>query len=569
MRQIWKSSIARSLFSGFVFLIIPSLLISFIANYINMSNARIVVMQSYENYMTLLTRQLDDRLGRFQSLGQVLLADETINYINEYPVDDTERILGYAKLLNSLQLLTYTNEFDGEITVYLKNKQRKLTSRLGVAPLENSDPALAVHDGDSANRRWRVTAGAAGERLTYIINPNPSAQAKNTVVKIEINVASMQRFLSGLDIPGDGAGFLVDGDGGMIAGASPFGIHAGDVYGAMYPDTGPAVYEQDGKKYHVLYQRSATGLQLVLYYPQDILARPIIIIRNWLIAATGLSVFLAFGFTVLTYRNLLMPIQRLIAGMRRVSAGDLKARIEENEKEDLGFMFHQFNTMTGRIDQLVNDVYVEKIKNQQAQLDFLQSQINPHFLYNSLYTIYHLINSDDQQAAGSMTLYLGDYFRLATRMRKEIISGREEMAMIETYINIQKMRFPDKIAFHVAMEDGIADVMIPRLVIQPLVENALVHGLEKANRNGNIWVTGAKHGDHITISIEDDGKGMDAGALHALQQSLDGKDDAASGCGLINTHRRIRLRYGPQSGLTLEHRPSGGMRATIALWQKE
>jgi two-component system, sensor histidine kinase YesM len=575
MRNIWRSSVARSLFGGFIFLLIPSLLISFIANYYSMTSARDVVIHSYENYMTLLDKQLDDRLDRFQSLVQVLLTDSSINYINEYPLDDADRIQGYVKTLQQLQFLTYSNEFEGEITVYLKNKNRILTSRLGVAPLDKKDPALLITNVSADNGRWYVTESAqtstgAGKRLTYILNPNSSVNDTNTVAKIDVNTSSIQRFLLSLDIPGGGGGFLIDGKENIIEGGNPYGVNVPDIEHLVNQGSGEAVIDYKGRKFQILTGKSATtGLKLVMYFPQDLMAQSIFSIRNWLIVATALSVLLSIVFTFFTYKNLLMPIQKLIGGMRRVSTGDLKTRIPEDVKEDFGFAFHQFNSMTGRIEQLVNEVYVEKIKNQQAHLDFLQSQMNPHFLYNCLYTVYHLINSDDKQAAGNMTLYLGDYFRLATRMKKETVSVREEMKMIETYINIQKVRYPEKIGFHVAMDESIMNVMIPRLIIQPIVENAIIHGLEKANRNGSIWVAGVICDDGIRITVEDDGRGIDEDKMIELQRSLATEDDNTPGYGLINTHRRIRLSYGPLSGLHIERREPSGVRVTMILQRKE
>ena len=569
MKNIWRSSIARSLFGGFIFLIIPSLLISFIANYYSMDSARNVVMRSYENYMALLGRQLDDRLDRFQSLAQVLLSDPTINYINEYPLDDGDRIQGYVKMLQQLQFLTYSNEFNGEITIYLKNKGRMLTSRLGAARLDPEDPALNIVNGSDLNGRWRVTDSATGKQLTYILNNGYSAGDMNTVAKIDVDTSSIQRFLFNLDAPGGGAGFLVDGNGAIISGGNPYGISNSLMADISARDSKQFLFDHNKKAYQVLSNESAsTGLKLVMYFPQDKMAEPVFSIRNWLIVASVLSVVLALVFTFLTYKNLLVPIQRLIGGMRLVSQGDLKTRIMENEKEDLGFMFHQFNSMTGQIDQLVNEVYVEKIKNQQAQLDFLQSQINPHFLYNSLYTAYHLINSDDKDAAARMTLYLGDYFRFATRMKNEMVPVREEMVMIETYINIQKMRYPDKIGYHADLPEAVLDAVIPRLIIQPVVENAIVHGLEKANRGGNIWISGAAEDGCIRIAVDDDGRGMADDELLRLQACLASDDDNGPGYGLINTHRRIRLRYGPGSGLAVERRSPAGFRVMISLWEK-
>ncbi len=570
MKNVLKSSIARILFGGFMLMFIPSMFIGFIVNYVSLSTTKKAVFESYSNYTNLLISQLDERLSKFESLATVLMVDDSLNYINYFPMEDSERIWTYVKTLKQLQVLTYSNEYNGEITVFLKNKSRLLSSRLGIAPLAEEDPVNQLDSASPTNARWLVETTPSGfnmgNRLTYTINPSADRQEKNIFVRISINVESMQKFIQNLYIPGDGVGYLIDGNGSLIMGANPDEIDVNDLNLQIGNIDRDFTYNSQGKRFWVISKQSAkTGLRLVMYFAEGKVTQPIYNIRIWLVAAISLSMLLAVLFSVMTYKNLLTPLYRLIGGMKKVSRGDLKARIPETEKEELGFLFHQFNNMAGQMDSLVNEVLEEKFKNQQAQLDFLQSQINPHFLYNCLYTVYHLINSDNKQAAIDMTLYLGDYFRFATHANKETVTLKDEMINIETYLNIQKMRYPDKLNCHISLDESILQIPVPRLAIQPIVENAIIHGLEKTARPGNIWITGRMEEGCITLVVEDDGKGITDEKLEELNRGLSDSSIEGSGCGLFNTHRRIVLRYGEASGLSLMQRIPSGMRVIISI----
>ena len=128
MKNVLKSSIARILFGGFMLMFIPSMLIGFIVNYVSLSTTKKAVFESYSNYTNLLLSQLDERLSKFESLATVLMVDDSLNYINYFPMEDNERIWTYVKTLKQLQVLSYSNEYNGEITVFLKNKSRLLSS---------------------------------------------------------------------------------------------------------------------------------------------------------------------------------------------------------------------------------------------------------------------------------------------------------------------------------------------------------------------------------------------------------------------------------------------------------
>jgi two-component system sensor histidine kinase YesM len=326
--------------------------------------------------------------------------------------------------------------------------------------------------------------------------------------------------------------------------------------------TGQFTYQQN----RVVFNKSdSSGLTLGMYFPEKQIMAPMLGIRKWiivmLITCTGLIII----FTLLTYNNLLLPIYKLIAAMSEVKSGNLKVRISEKHNDEFGFMFMQFNSMINQIDTLINEVYMEHLKQQQAQLKFLQSQINPHFLYNCLNFIYQMVMAENTDGAAKMALFLGRYFRFATKSNKDLVMIKEELDSVDAYINIQQMRYPGKINFHLEVPDSLIDINIPRLIIQPIVENAFVHGLEPSNGPGNIWIKACCERETIKIIIEDDGIGIKPEELDAINRTLDGINQIDHGYGLNNTHWRLKLRFGENAGINIERRLPRGTRVILKI----
>jgi two-component system sensor histidine kinase YesM len=251
--------------------------------------------------------------------------------------------------------------------------------------------------------------------------------------------------------------------------------------------------------------------------------------------------------------------------MQQIQAGNMHVRMPIDGADEFGFVYRQFNTMAKRIRDLIDEVNLEHLRLQEAELKMLQSQINPHFLYNSLNFIYQMAEAQDHENVARMAHYLGRYFRFATRSGTNTVRLREELDNVVAYIEIQRLRYPNRIEYRESVPEDLKDVSVPRLLLQPLVENAFVHGLDVREGSGEIRVHGARHGGVLQLQITDNGVGISASRLVQINSQLSNPLDGGKHIGLQNVAWRVRLRFGELGQLRMESQPGVGTTVWVTL----
>ncbi|MDF2662606.1 MAG: histidine kinase, partial [Paenibacillus sp.] len=323
---------------------------------------------------------------------------------------------------------------------------------------------------------------------------------------------------------------------------------------------------QDGT-YIVNYVRSESlGWFLVDIVPLQSVFAPIVTSRNLFYASICLLMALGVLVTLLLYRNVQRPIRMLIQGVQRIKDGQYSARLKRQPNNEFDFLFGSFNEMAGQIGDLIEKVYKETLRSKEATLKQLQSQINPHFLYNCLFYIKNMSNLGDKDAVSAMALNLGEYYRYSTRLEKPTASLAEEMKLIENYLTIQTMRM-QRFHYEIDIPEPMLSLDIPRLLVQPLVENAIVHGVENSARFGLITITGMQEDEVRWIVVEDNGPGLSMEQIAELQRKVASPQDEETGFGLWNTHQRLVHKYGGRSGLIFGRSESGGLRVEL-VWEE-
>lgn len=262
------------------------------------------------------------------------------------------------------------------------------------------------------------------------------------------------------------------------------------------------------------------------------------------------------------------PIQKLCKVAKQAGQGDFKVRVEEAGTYELTVLKESFNHMIEELGQLVEDIRIEQLNLRAAELQLLQEQINPHFLYNTLDTIIWLAESHDTEHVVKMVTSLSDFFRTTLSKGKDFISVEEEKLHIESYLAIQQFRYQDIMEYEISFSDEILEYEMLKLTLQPLVENALYHGIKNKRGMGHIQVIGKKEGQNLVFRVRDDGIGMTAERLLEVQGLIQGdrpRDQEYSGFGLFNINQRIRLYYGQEYGLTLDSVHQKGTQMQVAI----
>ena len=252
---------------------------------------------------------------------------------------------------------------------------------------------------------------------------------------------------------------------------------------------------------------------------------------------------------------------------QQVAEGDFTVQTKESNTDEIAVLTRSFNDMTQEIGGLVEDIKLQQKNLRIAETKLLQAQINPHFLYNTLDAIVWLAEENRKDEVVSMVTALSDFFRTTLSKGRDFITVREERSHIESYLKIQQFRYQDIMSYEIDMEENMGEFMIPKLTLQPLVENALYHGLKNKRGGGMIKITGRLDGENMIFTVTDDGKGMTKEVLEKLQESI-GKekgDKSIDGFGIGNVNRRIRYYYGERYGVTLESVENDGTKATVTM----
>jgi two-component system sensor histidine kinase YesM len=259
------------------------------------------------------------------------------------------------------------------------------------------------------------------------------------------------------------------------------------------------------------------------------------------------------------------PVKRLTTSMGRFGHGDLMIRCPEGAKDEIGQCASAFNQMAENINFLVNQVYEEQLMKREAELKSLQMQINPHFLYNTLETINWMARTQGNDNIGIMAKALGDLMR-ATINGNDYVLLKDEMASLNHYLMIQKYRYGDKFDTKIDVAADTENLYVPKLIIQPFVENAIYHGIEPAFDNGVIKIVTSLQENNLIIEVSDDGVGMAQDKIEELLNcSIRGSETEQYSIGIKNVIRRIKTLFGDEYGISIQSEFGDGTIITVRI----
>ncbi len=288
-----------------------------------------------------------------------------------------------------------------------------------------------------------------------------------------------------------------------------------------------------------------------------------------LILGTALMAALILFVSILLARSITRPISGLQFLMRRAESGDLSVRFKSSHRDEIGALGKSFNTMIERIDELINQVHTEHRIARDAELKILQEQIKPHFLYNTLDTIGWMARDYEAKDIVNLVNALTRMFRIGLSHGKDTITLAEEITHVSNYLYIQKTRYKDKLSYEMEVDKTLLDYSVPKLILQPLVENAIYHGIKQKHEGGKIIISAARSslGDYAELTVRDNGAGIEGNTLAELREQIEGFADTQEvrSFGLHYIARRLRLTYGEGAKMHIESKPGEGTSVIISL----
>lgn len=277
--------------------------------------------------------------------------------------------------------------------------------------------------------------------------------------------------------------------------------------------------------------------------------------------------FLSFVAISILTKHITKPTQDLLESMKLFGKGNLSHRVEVTTQDEIGQIGSEYNRMAENIETLIEKVYKMEIMQKQAEIDFLCMQINPHFLYNTLDTISWAAIAQGNDEISDLSIALGDLLR-ATIKKDRFIPLEEEIKTVKDYLFIQKTRFGDKIEVVYDIDEKAYPIEVPNFILQPLIENAIIHGLEPKVESGTLWLRIHQRTDVLWFCVEDDGVGMTEEEIHTLYEQCE-LNDTKKNIGLKNVYRRLILSYGEESRLVIEGKKDKGTKISFTLPMKK
>ena len=423
-----------------------------------------------------------------------------------------------------------------------------------------------MHDGS-------YVARTANNSYVSYIEPyvNRATGLCNGVVVTEINAAVLTENLA---VKSDrGMFLLMDGEGRLIHRTEAAWASEKDVERicAAAGAGEDSILELDGAM--VVCRRSTnTGWLLVGVVPASFINRGGMTMISVGVACAGFVVLLGIWVSYLVSRSFTRPIIRVTNAMAMAEEGDLSLRLEESGEDETARLSQGFNHMVARIERLMASIYEQQSMLRRSEFKALQSQINPHFLYNSLDSIAWLIRMKQLDEAKMMVQSLSTLFRIALSKGHELIPIESELKHLQSYIAIQSIRYSRKFTFDIDVEDELREYMTLKLMLQPLVENCIYHGLSVERPVIHIHVSVARDGEVIVFTVRDDGAGMPPDKLEALRAAIrqlpeesNLAKETSGGYGLPNINGRVRVYFGEQYGMSVDSREMEGTVVTIRI----
>ncbi|NQX45641.1 sensor histidine kinase [Paenibacillus tritici] len=317
----------------------------------------------------------------------------------------------------------------------------------------------------------------------------------------------------------------------------------------------------NGEAVIVCFDRSeVTGWMSVVWIPEAGLVSSLVpVIRTSITVLAVVMGIVALMFAFFIAGKITRPIKRLLSAMRSVGEGDFQTRVEVVGNDEFGILTQRFNRMNDRIHLLVTENYEIKLKEKEAEIQALNMQMHPHFLYNTLNVMNWMAIENDQQELSRMLVCLSNMLHYTSRKTWDAVPLSEEMSWMNNYFYIMSIRFEDKFTVEVDMDPRLFEYDVPRLLFQPFVENAILHGFEQTDSGGLIGIRGWINGGTRYYEVADNGLGMSQEAVQAILH------ERSSSVGIKNTIDRIQITYGGAYGISMVSAPGQGTRVIITL----
>lgn len=572
-------SIRTSIIFSFTLLIVFSLMIFLL---LSLRFTRETVLENSTEYTSQLIGQvnndIDSYIDHMENISFIVAGNSDVrDYLflqelsGEREMELRERIAGVFKTI------TDTRSDIANIGLLPQNREclinrgsAKLNPFIEVSELSWYQEAVAAGGNTvvSSSHVQNAIYGSYDWVVTLSCNiAGGEKQETGGVFFVDLNYSAISDLCERLSLGNRGYIYILDRNGGIVYHPQQQLIYSGmkqELISEVMESGDSSFLTEDGRLYTISRSEQTGWIVVGVSMVSELMRRADEARKIYLLIALALFMA-ALALAYLLSDEITKPVKSLEKSMKEVEKGNFApAVMEVREENEIGHLTRNFNMMTEEIRKLMEQRDQEQQIKRKSELKALQAQINPHFLYNTLDSIIWMAEWGKNQEVVRMTSSLAKLLRRSISNEQEAVTVAEEVEYTETYLTIQKMRYKDKLEYEILVDPEILQETVIKLILQPLVENAIYHGIKYKEGKGLIRIRGFQQNERMILQVQDDGKGMEPETLaHIFEKHT--RDTRSNGVGLNNVNERIQLYYGDDYGISFRSSPGEGTEATITL----
>ncbi|WP_145132658.1 sensor histidine kinase [Paenibacillus sp. Y412MC10] len=569
-----KLSIYLRLVLTFLFIVAPLYAVSAQMNRVGQNSVKEEISSSMLAKVHFYLASLDQDFSKTIKLGREYITDDDIGKLSVAAsiMPDYERTKAMLRLQKQMLLLKASSSYITNASIHISMLDRTISSNSGVDIIPKDEFNVL-----STSEQRGYSPFIAWKNRLFISMPYPenilSEEEPSYLVDIEIDQQEIVKALGDMIDNAQGGALLIDdrnqwGLSSLHRPETETGLRDW-VTGKISSGSKKGVesIEIGSKVYFISYEHSSTmNAVLLTYLPQDSVLGPLNTYRFWFRLFSIISIFIIAYFSYIIYRLIHQPLRTLVKAFRSVEHGNFNHVVSYRFKDEFSYLYIQFNAMLEHIRVLIHEVYEQKYRAKVSEFRQLQSQINPHFLYNSFFTLSRIAKNEDYESVTTFAQYLGQYFQFVTRDGDGEVTLEAEWMFVKTYVDIQSFRFSNRISVQLGeLPSAYKKREVPRLILQPIVENVYNHGLVNKKKDGMIEITFEEAANCIVIAVEDNGDELTDERLRELQSKLGSEQPPLETTGLVNVNRRIQIKFGDRYGLRMSRGKLGGLRVEMTI----
>lgn len=565
-------SIRTKLIIGFLTILLPLVLILSIVFY--SYSAEIVLKQSLEQTREIVEQfsiSLDNYMGLMRNKMEILADSPTIQEeLNTHQdKEDIKNDSFYSrnKRIRRIMLQIYSSVTMNDVEIYGINETNHYLS-LWSKKYEIPDKDILFENANLSKGRSVLVNNINDADTIQMIKMVKDLQTYKPIGYIRFGLKRnyIEKMAKNINFGSDGSVVIFDENLNKISGIA----HDSALSKLLKekPSTGNFSYSEGKNEYTAVHIHSdSTGWTTVGVIPLRYINKDLAGIQYLTVIIIVLTIIIGVTVSVIIAQSLILPLENTVNALEKFSRGDFAVRLKENRCDEIGKLNRIFNKAIKEINELMQKVTQSEILNKEMEFKTLQSQMNPHFLYNTLDTINWLAFKEKQTEICNLVAAISSLIRASISNKKSIITIEQELDYVKNYIYIQHIRYKDRFDIIYDIDESLLKQAVPKLIIQPIVENAIIHGIENSKNKNLLYISVKRENECIIIIVKDTGIGMtDEKVSELLKEPLNAEGDeqkAHTNLGLYAVHKRIQLMYGDLYGLTVQSQAGEGTTVTL------